>query len=102
MHGIVGNNLLKVISKDDLNKYRYEKFRASSHYLAAKVHGKPEPGSKKRRFARMLGSGGAKRVRTDDLYNAIVALSQLSYSPTRLETDPVLAVNSGFVEAYFS
>ena len=34
-------------------------------------------------------SGGAKRDRTDDLYNAIVALSQLSYSPTRLETDPV-------------
>ena len=25
--------------------------------------------------------GGAKRDRTDDLYNAIVALSQLSYSP---------------------
>ena len=27
--------------------------------------------------------GGANRDRTDDLYNAIVALSQLSYSPTR-------------------
>ena len=27
--------------------------------------------------------GGASRDRTDDLYNAIVALSQLSYSPTR-------------------
>ena len=25
--------------------------------------------------------GGARRVRTDDLYNAIVALSQLSYGP---------------------
>ncbi len=25
--------------------------------------------------------GGANRDRTDDLYNAIVALSQLSYSP---------------------
>ena len=46
-------------------------------------------------------SGGAKRDRTDDLYNAIVALSQLSYSPTRLETGPVLTCNTGFVEAYF-
>ena len=27
------------------------------------------------------GSGGAKRDRTADLYNAIVALSQLSYGP---------------------
>ncbi len=27
-------------------------------------------------------SGGASRSRTDDLYNAIVALSQLSYGPT--------------------
>ena len=27
--------------------------------------------------------GGAKRDRTADLYNAIVALSQLSYSPFR-------------------
>tara|TARA_B110000977_G_scaffold10665_1_gene13913 strand:- start:2561 stop:2698 length:138 start_codon:yes stop_codon:yes gene_type:complete len=26
-------------------------------------------------------NGGAKRVRTDDLYTASVALSQLSYSP---------------------
>ena len=26
--------------------------------------------------------GGARRNRTDDLYNAIVALSQLSYGPT--------------------
>src|SRR6185437_4781266 len=29
------------------------------------------------------GSGGASRDRTDDLYNAIVALSQLSYGPER-------------------
>ena len=28
-------------------------------------------------------SGGAKRDRTADLYNAIVALSQLSYSPPK-------------------
>ena len=28
-------------------------------------------------------SGGASRDRTGDLYNAIVALSQLSYGPTR-------------------
>ena len=27
--------------------------------------------------------GGAGRNRTDDLYNAIVALSQLSYGPTK-------------------
>ena len=26
-------------------------------------------------------TGGARRNRTDDLYNAIVALSQLSYGP---------------------
>ena len=29
------------------------------------------------------GLGGASRDRTGDLYNAIVALSQLSYGPTR-------------------
>ncbi len=29
----------------------------------------------------MFQIGGANRDRTDDLYNAIVALSQLSYSP---------------------
>ncbi len=29
-------------------------------------------------------SGGARRDRTADLYNAIVALSQLSYGPRRL------------------
>ncbi len=28
-----------------------------------------------------IGAGGAGRDRTDDLYNAIVALSQLSYGP---------------------
>ena len=32
----------------------------------------------------MVGFGGASRDRTGDLYNAIVALSQLSYGPTRL------------------
>jgi hypothetical protein len=31
--------------------------------------------------ATFLEFGGAKRSRTADLYNAIVALSQLSYSP---------------------
>jgi len=30
------------------------------------------------------GDGGAKRDRTADLYNAIVALSQLSYSPVTI------------------
>ena len=30
-----------------------------------------------------LAFGGARRDRTADLYNAIVALSQLSYSPVR-------------------
>ena len=35
-------------------------------------------------FAAKRGwGGGARRNRTDDLYNAIVALSQLSYGPTR-------------------
>ena len=29
----------------------------------------------------LLKGGGANRDRTDDLYNAIVALSQLSYGP---------------------
>ena len=32
-----------------------------------------------------VGSGGARRDRTADLYNAIVALSQLSYGPKRRE-----------------
>src|SRR5689334_24683158 len=32
------------------------------------------------------GSGGAKRDRTADLYNAIVALSQLSYGPNLWNT----------------
>ena len=31
-------------------------------------------------------SGGARRGRTADLYNAIVALSQLSYGPTAIVT----------------
>jgi hypothetical protein len=30
--------------------------------------------------------GGARRNRTDDLFNAIEALSQLSYGPTLSET----------------
>ena len=34
-------------------------------------------------FLRFMLFGGAKRDRTADLYNAIVALSQLSYSPLR-------------------
>src|SRR5438034_4032407 len=33
----------------------------------------------------MVGFGGADRDRTDDLLNAIQALSQLSYSPTLRE-----------------
>ena len=32
----------------------------------------------------LLKIGGANRDRTDDLYNAIVALSQLSYGPDNL------------------
>ena len=32
--------------------------------------------------------GGAKRDRTADLYNAIVALSQLSYSPPNFTRHP--------------
>ena len=31
------------------------------------------------------GFGGAGRDRTDDLYNAIVALSQLSYGPIQIK-----------------
>ena len=38
-------------------------------------------------------NGGAGRNRTDDLYNAIVALSQLSYGP--METGADLAMHSG-------
>src|SRR5512135_3627525 len=34
--------------------------------------------------------GGANRDRTDDLYNAIVALSQLSYSPTCWRTHRIM------------
>ena len=32
-------------------------------------------------FARVARLGGAEGIRTPDLYSAIVALSQLSYSP---------------------
>src|SRR5580704_17549003 len=32
-------------------------------------------------FPRIFGGGGARRNRTDDLFNAIEALSQLSYGP---------------------
>ena len=39
-----------------------------------KKTGQEAPGS-------ILESGGARRDRTADLYNAIVALSQLSYGP---------------------
>ena len=46
-------------------------------------------------------SGGANRDRTGDLYNAIVALSQLSYSPTLLETGLCILNLIGFVEAFF-
>lgn len=37
--------------------------------------------NKTRRFRRRVLIGGADQDRTDDLYNAIVALSQLSYGP---------------------
>ena len=37
--------------------------------------------------------GGASRDRTGDLYNAIVALSQLSYGPTRWKSE-ILAAGS--------
>jgi hypothetical protein len=37
--------------------------------------------------------GGAKRDRTADLLVANEALSQLSYSPTRWEPNPILTVN---------
>jgi hypothetical protein len=42
------------------------------------------------------GSGGAKRDRTADLYNAIVALSQLSYGPNLWNTHVM-----GDVVSYF-
>ena len=37
-------------------------------------------------------SGGASRNRTDDLYNAIVALSQLSYDPEEMGRASVPAI----------
>ena len=42
--------------------------------------GKRKPLNKSRGWPEK--NGGARRNRTDDLYNAIVALSQLSYGPT--------------------
>ena len=39
--------------------------------------------------------GGAGRNRTDDLYNAIVALSQLSYGPDLVWDGPALIDRSG-------
>src|SRR5213593_3106847 len=38
--------------------------------------------------------GGAERDRTVDLLNAIQALSQLSYSPTRVQPYTILAVTA--------
>src|SRR4249920_539497 len=38
--------------------------------------------------------GGANRDRTDDLYNAIVVLSQLSYSPTCWRTHRIMCALS--------
>ncbi len=38
--------------------------------------------SKQKKFGISVGFGGADRDRTDDLLNAIQALSQLSYGPT--------------------
>ncbi len=37
-------------------------------------------------------NGGADRDRTDDLLNAIQALSQLSYSPEKLLKTPLLSL----------
>ncbi len=47
---------------------------------AGEEGGEPEPIFQGYCF---LVTGGADRDRTDDLLNAIQALSQLSYSPTR-------------------
>ena len=40
-----------------------------------------------RRVVLILGSGGGGGTRTPDLYSAIVALSQLSYAPSRGPTE---------------
>ena len=40
--------------------------------------------------------GGAKRDRTADLYNAIVALSQLSYSPVTCDLTIIDLVNQPY------
>src|SRR5205085_870325 len=45
-------------------------------------------GSTTRRLSLLVVLGGADRDRTDDLLNAIQALSQLSYSPTLWEGTP--------------
>ena len=41
-----------------------------------------------RQFSRIWIGGGARRDRTADLYNAIVALSQLSYGPGTMRREP--------------
>ena len=46
-----------------------------------------------------MSYGGARRDRTADLYNAIVALSQLSYSPNLLRT-PACGIHT-FRSLYF-
>ena len=43
----------------------------------------PRVPAKRQHFGGSKGNGGANRNRTDDLLNAIQALSQLSYGPTR-------------------
>ena len=41
-----------------------------------------------RKRVRFWNGGGARRDRTADLYNAIVALSQLSYGPSTMRREP--------------
>ena len=50
-------------------------------------------------FETALIVGGASRDRTGDLYNAIVALSQLSYGPTAGRRGRLRA-DSGFVKHF--
>ena len=44
------------------------------------------------KFSELWKGGGANRDRTDDLYNAIVALSQLSYGPLTMPPYRVLVL----------
>gem|GEM_PF-1332962 len=61
--------------------------------LPGDFQGKTPGNDKTRRQRQRVLNGGADQDRTDDLYNAIVALSQLSYGPTLVRVADLLMLS---------